>query len=81
MGYNKWEAKLQGDRHRRAAEAGSVVESILASDPPLIRKACIQMQEWYKEAVERPPLLFMVPGGTYFHLEPSHAMHTRLRKY
>ena len=25
-------------------------------------------------------LLFLVPGGTYFHLEPSHAVHTRLRK-
>ena len=26
-------------------------------------------------------LLFLVPGGTYFHLESSHAVHTRLRKY
>ena len=25
-------------------------------------------------------LLFLVPGGTYFHLELSHAVHTGLRK-
>ena len=25
-------------------------------------------------------LLFLVPGGFYFHLELSHAVHTRLRK-
>ena len=25
-------------------------------------------------------VLFLVPGGTYFHLEPLHAVHTRLRK-
>ena len=25
-------------------------------------------------------LLFLVPDGTYFHLEPSHAVHKRLRK-
>ena len=26
-------------------------------------------------------ILFLVPDGTYFHLEPPHAVHTRLRKY
>ena len=26
-------------------------------------------------------VLFLVPGGTYFHLEPSHAVHTRQCKY
>ena len=26
-------------------------------------------------------LLFLVPGGTYFHLEPSHAVHARQSKY
>ena len=25
-------------------------------------------------------VLFLVPGGTYFHLEPPHAVYTRLRK-
>ena len=25
-------------------------------------------------------ILFLVPSGTYFHLELSHAVHTRLRK-
>ena len=25
-------------------------------------------------------VLFLMIGGTYFHLEPSHAVHTRLRK-
>ena len=26
-------------------------------------------------------VLFLVPGGTYFHLEPSHAVHARESKY
>ena len=26
-------------------------------------------------------LLFLVPGGTYFHLKPSHAMHAQESKY
>ena len=30
---------------------------------------------------EKLQLLFLVPGVTYLHLEPSHAVHTRLRKY
>ena len=46
---------LQGDRHRRAAEAGSVVEALLASDPPLIREACIRIQRWYTGTIDRPP--------------------------
>ena len=25
-------------------------------------------------------LLFLVPGGTYFHLEPSHSVHARQSK-
>ena len=36
-------AKLRGERRRRAAEAGSVVESLLDSDPPLIREVWIRM--------------------------------------
>ena len=27
------------------------------------------------------PILFPVTGGTYFHLEPSHALHARKSKY
>ena len=48
-------AVLQGGRCRRAAEAGSAVESFLTYDPPLIRKAWIRMWGWYKDAVDRPP--------------------------
>ena len=46
---------LQGDRRRRAAEAGSADESLLASDPPLIRDAWICMRGWYEDTVDRPP--------------------------
>ena len=31
-------------------------------------------------ASERAILLFLITGGTYFHLEPTQAVHTRLRK-
>ena len=30
--------------------------------------------------IESHCLLFLVPGGTYFHLEPSHAVHARKSK-
>ena len=49
-------AAIQGDWRRRMAEAGSAVESLLASDPPLIRESWIRMQGWYKEEVDRIPL-------------------------
>ena len=48
-------AVLQVYRRIWAAESGSAVESLLASDPPLIREAWIQMQGWYKDAIEHPP--------------------------
>ena len=31
------------------------MESLLASDPPLIREAWIRMRGWYKDAVDHPP--------------------------
>ena len=46
---------LQGDMHRQAAKAESVVGSLLASDLPLIRETWIRMWGWYKDAVDRPP--------------------------
>ena len=45
-------AALQEDRRKQAAEAGSEMESLLASNPPLILYALIWMQGWYKAAVD-----------------------------
>ena len=45
-------AALQEDRQKQAAEAGSEMESLLASNPPLILYALIWMQGWYKAAVD-----------------------------
>ena len=45
---------LQEDHHRRAAKAGSEVESLLASDPPLIRELWIRMRGWNKAATSAP---------------------------
>ena len=47
---------LQADLHQRAAKAGSVVESLLASDPHIIQEAWIWMQGWYKDAIDHPSL-------------------------
>ena len=44
-------ARLQEDRRRHAAKAGSTVDSLLASDPPLIQEAWIRMRGWYKAKV------------------------------
>ena len=44
-------ASLQDDRQRRSAEAGYADESLLASEPPLIREAWIRMKGWYKDAI------------------------------
>ena len=57
--------RLQEDRRRRAAKAGSMVESILASNPHMIREAWIQMRGWYKDAVDCPPPLARV---TIYHI-------------
>ena len=46
---------LQDDRRRRAAKAGSAVDSLLVSNLPLIKEAWIRMRGWYKAAVNRPP--------------------------
>ena len=48
-------ATLQGDRPRQAARAGSAVEPLIISNPPLIREAWIRIRGWYKEAVYCPP--------------------------
>ena len=41
-------------RRHMAADAGSAVESLLASDTPMIREAWIRIWGWYKDAVDRP---------------------------
>ena len=48
-------AAIQGDWCRQSDKAGPAVESLLASDPPLIRKSWIWMRGWYKDSVDRPP--------------------------
>ena len=48
------------------------------------KKECFRDGIGYMEAavvIECWPLLFLVPGGTYFHLEPSHAVYPRQSKY
>ena len=57
-------ARIQEDRHRRSEESGSTVESLLASDPPLIQEAWIQMQGWYRAAVDLPPPPYIVTIAT-----------------
>ena len=41
----------------------SAVESLLASNPPLIREAWIHMLGWYKDTSDRPPPPFRVTLG------------------
>ena len=53
---------LQEDRRQILAEAGSAVESFLASDPPLIQEACIRMKR-------------MVQGSRRLSPIPRHSVH------
>ena len=48
-------ASLQEYQHQRVAKAGSSVESLLASDPLLIRDAWMHIRECYRDAIDRPP--------------------------
>ena len=43
-------------------------------------KKVIFVNEFLRDVERLMRILFLVPGGTYFHLELSHAVHTRLRK-
>ena len=47
-------AKIQEYRLCRAAEAGYAVESLLASDPYLIKEVWIRMRGCYKDAIDHP---------------------------
>ena len=51
---DKYLGSAPGDRRRWAAEAGSALESLLASNPSLICKTWIWIQGWYRDAVDRP---------------------------
>ena len=57
-------AGIQEDRRIQASKVGSVVESLLASDPPFIRKAWVRIQGWYKATVECAPLSHRVALAT-----------------
>ena len=48
-------ALLGGDRGRWATDTGAAVESLLASNPPLVKKSLHQMRVCYKESVNRSP--------------------------
>ena len=48
-------AGLSTDQKRRADEAGHTIESLLASDPPLVREAWVRMRECYRDVANRPP--------------------------
>ena len=61
---------FQGGRCRQAAKAGSAVESLLASYPPIIREAWIWMRGWYKEAIVHPqPQAIVVLATTTAEME------------
>ena len=46
---------LSMDRKRRVEDLGHTIESLLTSDPPLIREAWVDMWGWYRYAANRPP--------------------------
>ena len=46
---------LDGDWQRSTVEAGTVMETLLTSDPPLIKEAWRQMKGWYKTDTNRHP--------------------------
>ena len=46
---------LSMDRKRRVEDSGHTIESLLTSDPPLIREAWVDMWGWYRYAANRPP--------------------------
>ena len=48
-------AILKGDRRRRFETAGSEVETLLGSDPPMPQEAWQRLKGWYKAAVDRAP--------------------------
>ena len=46
---------LNGDRWRRVTEAGTVAETLLVSDPPLVKETCHRIQGQYKTSSNRTP--------------------------
>ena len=46
---------LNRDWRRIAIEAGTAVETLLASDPPLVNYVWRHMQGWYKTTKKHPP--------------------------
>ena len=51
---------LKKDRLRQASKVGSTVEYLIISDPLLIKETWIRTPEWYKDALEHPPLPYIV---------------------
>ena len=45
---------LSKDRKRRVEEAGRTIDSLLASDPPLVREAWVRMEGWQRYTSNRP---------------------------
>ena len=48
-------ASFQEDRKRREEEAGSKVETLMGSEPPIHREAWKRIKGWYKAGVDRAP--------------------------
>ena len=48
-------ASLRDDKQQRSEEAGSEVEVLLGSDPPLHRETWHRIKGWYQAAVDRDP--------------------------
>ena len=59
-------AILNREWWRRAEEAVMAVNSMLTSDPPLIKEGWLQIKVWYKTATNRPP-----PASRYTRLKQS----------
>ena len=48
-------AGLSTDWKRQVEEADCTIESLLVSDPPLVRWAWVRMRGWYRYSANRPP--------------------------
>ena len=77
MGQKVW-ARLKLDWKGRADKEGTWVESLLTSDPPLVKEAWIWTRGWYHYTKERPPppalvtIVRMTEERVYLYRRSSH---------
>ena len=48
-------ASIQADRRQWSEMSGTDIETLLASNPPLVKEAWTRMKGWYQEAKDRAP--------------------------